>query len=97
MIIEDQVKINEKDVELDFNEQEEQDVNQDGVFTTKGYKLTLAKSLGLNLDVLAKNLTEKESDKNIELFLEKTSIDELYKYEEEDQKKKNKKKVKKAE
>lgn len=57
----------------------------------------MAKSLGLNLDVLAKNLTEKESDKNIELFLEKTSIDELYKYEEEDQKKKNKKKVKKAE
>jgi len=38
MIIEDQVKINEKDVELDFNEQEEYDVNQDGVFTTKGYK-----------------------------------------------------------
>lgn len=78
MIIEDQVKINEKDVELDFNEQEEQDVNQDGVFTTKGYKLTLAKSLGLNLDVLSKN-SDKVNDMNIEQFLERTSIDELYK------------------
>lgn len=79
MIIEDQVKINEKDVELDFNEQEEQDVNQDGVFTTKGYKLTLAKSLGLNLEVLAKN-SDKVNDMNvIEQFLERTSIDELYK------------------
>jgi len=79
MIIEDQVKINEKDVELDFNEQEEYDVNQDGVFTTKGYKLTLAKSLGLNLEVLAKN-SDKVNDMNvIEQFLERTSIDELYK------------------
>jgi hypothetical protein len=75
MIIEDQVKINEKDVELDFNEQEEYDVNQDGVFTTKGYKLTLAKSLGLNLEVLAKN-SDKVNDMNvIEQFLERTSIE----------------------
>lgn len=80
MIIEDQVKINEKDVELDFNEQEEYDVNQDGVFTTNGYKKTLAKSLGLDLKVLAKTHNDKANEMNdIEQFLERTSIDEIYK------------------
>lgn len=61
----------------------------------------MAKSLGIlyNVDDLAakKYANEKDSDKNIERYLETTSIDELYKLEEEIQMKKNKKKVKKAE
>lgn len=65
MIIEDQVKINEKDVELDFNEHEEYDEEEDKTFKIKGYKNVTDEIIKKEEELLkAKNKNKKNTIKN---------------------------------